>query len=184
MPETAVSKNLVWMDLEMTGLDPEKDRILELATLITDSDLNILAEGPVFHIKQPEALLAGMDEWNTRHHAASGLLDLVRKQGINEREAELATLAFLSEHVEAGKSPLCGNTIGQDRRFLVRYMPELELFLHYRNIDVSSVKELAVRWRPEVASSLVKRNVHRALDDIKESVEELKHYRDHFFRLN
>ena len=184
MPDNAESQNLVWMDLEMTGLDPETDHILEIATLVTDADLNLVAEGPVLYVRQSEDLIASMDEWNTTHHTSSGLIDLVREKGIAERDAEALTLEFIGSYVEAGKSPLCGNSIGQDRRFLVKYMPELEEFLHYRNIDVSTVKELAVRWRPDVASSMVKRNAHRAMDDIKESIEELKHYREHFFNLN
>ena len=183
MPESAESQNLVWMDLEMTGLDPETDRILEVATLVTDADLNLIAEGPVLYVRQSEDLIASMDEWNTSHHTSSGLIDLVREKGISEKEAEARTVEFLGGYIEAGKSPLCGNSIGQDRRFLVKYMPELEGFLHYRNIDVSTIKELAVRWRPDVASSLVKANAHRAMDDIKESIEELKHYREHFFKL-
>ena len=174
---------LVWIDLEMTGLDPEIDRILEIATLVTDADLNIVAEGPLRYVRQSEEVLAGMDEWNTTHHTASGLVDLVRSEGISEREAERQTLDFLKEHVAAGCSPLCGNSIGQDRRFLVRYMPELESFLHYRNVDVSTVKELAKRWRPDVTASMQKQSTHRALDDIKESIEELRHYREHFFRM-
>ncbi len=178
------SHNLIWMDLEMTGLDPKTNRILEIATLITDSSLNLVAEGPVFYIKQSEELLAAMDQWNTDHHTNSGLIEFVRSQGISEKEAELATLEFLAEHTESGKSPLCGNSISHDRRFLAKYMPRLESFLHYRNIDVSSIKELAFRWRPDIASNLVKKNTHRALDDIKESIEELRHYRQHFFRLD
>ncbi len=181
---TEPSQNLVWMDLEMTGLDPEVDRILEVATIVTDSDLNLIAEGPHLYVKQSESLLAGMDEWNTTHHTNSGLLDLVREQGISEREAEEETLAFLRDYIEERKSPLCGNSIGQDRRFLVKYMPELEHYLHYRNLDVSTIKELAVRWRPEVADGVMKNNTHRALDDIKESIEELKHYRAQFFRMD
>lgn len=167
----------------MTGLDPEKERILEIATLVTDSDLNILGEGPVVYVRQSEALIDAMDEWNTEHHTSSGLIDKVREQGVSERDAELQTLEFLRQFVGPGESPLCGNSIGQDRRFLVKYMPELEEFLHYRNLDVSTVKELARRWRPDIAGSLNKRNAHRALDDIKESIEELKHYRELFFRM-
>ena len=184
MSDNTNSRNLVWMDLEMTGLDPEVDRILEVATLVTDSDLNLLAEGPVFAVHQPEELISSMDEWNTEHHTASGLIDRVRADGVSEREAEERTLAFLKDWVDERTSPLCGNSIGQDRRFLVRYMQDLENFLHYRNIDVSTVKELAVRWRPEVAKGVVKKNVHRALDDIIESIEELKYYRANFFRLD
>ena len=178
------NQNLVWMDLEMTGLDPEVDRILEVATLVTDSELNLIAEGPVIYVRQSEELIAGMDEWNTTHHNESGLIDLVREKGISEQEAEGLTLAFLKEHTTARVSPLCGNSIGQDRRFLVKYMSELEDFLHYRNLDVSTIKELAARWRPDIAASHQKKNSHRALDDIQESIEELKHYRTHFFRMS
>ena len=177
------SENLVWMDLEMTGLDPETERILEIATIITDSTLNIIAEGPVIIVKQSDALLGAMDEWNTEHHGASGLVDRVRSEGIAESEAEQLTLDFIAKHVEPGQSPLCGNSIGQDRRFLVKYMPRLEEYLHYRNLDVSTVKELAVRWRPDVADSVVKGSAHRAMDDIKDSIDELRHYRDSFFLL-
>lgn len=183
MSDKSNNRNLVWMDLEMTGLDPESEKILEVATLITDSDLNILAEGPVYYVHQTEELLAGMDEWNTEHHTASGLVDRVRSEGVTEREAELGTLEFIKAWTGERESPLCGNSIGQDRRFLVRYMPELEHFLHYRNIDVSTIKELASRWRPDIANGVVKKGVHRALDDIIESVEELKFYRETFFKL-
>lgn len=175
--------NLIWMDLEMTGLDPETSRILEIATLVTDAQLNLLAEGPQLCIRQSEALLDSMDEWNTRHHGDSGLLDRVRQAGVSEAEAEAATLAFVRQHTGKGASPLCGNSVGQDRRFLVKYMPALEAHLHYRNLDVSTVKELARRWKPQVAASLVKQNTHRALDDIHESLKELKHYRQRFFDL-
>lgn len=183
MAKSTGNENLVWMDLEMTGLDPARDRILEVATLITDSDLNIVAEGPHLYVNQPDELLAGMDEWNTTHHTASGLVDLVRSEGVSEQDAESQTLAFLEAHVPAGGSPLCGNSIAQDRRFLVRYMPDLEAYLHYRNLDVSTIKELAMRWRPDIAASVQKASTHRALDDIKESIEELKHYREKFFIL-
>lgn len=178
------NQNLVWMDLEMTGLDPEVDRILEVATLVTDSELNLIAEGPVIYVRQSDELIAGMDEWNTKHHSESGLIDLVRRKGISEQEAERLTLSFLKEHTTARVSPLCGNSIGQDRRFLVKYMSELEDFLHYRNLDVSTIKELAARWRPDIAASHQKKNAHRALDDIQESIEELKHYRTYFFRMS
>jgi len=184
MDEKVVSQMLVWMDLEMTGLEPEHDRILEVATLVTDSDLNLVAEGPVFYVSQSEALIESMDEWNTTHHTQSGLVNLVRTQGVSEAEAENGTLAFLKEHVAQGSSPLCGNSIGQDRRFLVKYMPALESYLHYRNVDVSTVKELAARWRPDVLAGVKKKGTHRALDDIIESIEELKHYRDHFFKVD
>jgi oligoribonuclease len=168
------------MDLEMTGLDPEVDRIIEIATIITDSKLNLLEEGPVLVIKQEQALLDGMDEWNTTHHTASGLLDRMKAEGVTEEYAETQTLEFIRQFVEAGKAPLCGNSIGQDRRFLVKYMSNLESHLHYRNIDVSTVKELAVRWNAPLVDQLVKKGNHRAIDDIRESIEELKHYRDNF----
>lgn len=177
------SENLVWMDLEMSGLDPEKERILEVATIITDSSLNILAEGPVIYVHQDQAVIDAMDEWNTTHHTASGLVDLVRKEGIPEADAERRTLDFISQYVEEGKAPLCGNSIGQDRRFLVRYMPTLEGYLHYRNIDVSTVKELCARWRPDLLERLSKDGKHRALDDIRESIDELRFYRDNFLNL-
>ena len=175
--------HLVWMDLEMTGLNPEHDRILEIATIITDGDLNTVAEGPVFAVSQPESLLAGVDDWNQTHHGESGLLKRVREASVTEGEAEAATLAFIEEHVGPQAAPLCGNTIWQDRRFLVRYMPTLEAYLHYRLVDVSSIKELARRWRPDVANGLVKKNEHTALADIRESIEELRHYRTHFFKM-
>ena len=176
------SENLVWMDLEMTGLDPDVERILEIATIITDSNLNVIAEGPVIVVKQSEELLASMDSWNTEHHTNSGLIERVRREGIPEDEAEQTTLAFIRRYVPERTAPLCGNSIGQDRRFLVRYMPQLEDYLHYRNLDVSTVKELALRWRPDVANSMKKKSSHRALDDIKESIEELRHYKRTFFQ--
>jgi len=175
---------LVWIDLEMTGLDPEQDSIIEIATIVTTGDLETIAEGPVFAIKQPEALLDGMDEWNSTHHAASGLLDRVRKEGVDIKEAEAMTLRFLENHVEHGKAPLCGNTIWQDRRFLARHMVELENFFHYRLIDVSSIKEIARRWRPEMLNGFTKKNEHLALADIRESIAELQFYREHFFKLD
>jgi len=178
-----LSENLVWMDLEMTGLDPSVERIIEMATIITDSNLNTIAEGPVLAIRQPQALFDAMDDWNQTHHRASGLLDRIAKEGVTEREAEALTLAFLEQHVEAGAAPLCGNTIWQDRRFLTLYMPDLENYLHYRMVDVSSIKELAKRWRPDVASSFSKKNEHTALADIRESIGELQHYREHFFQM-
>jgi len=170
------------MDLEMTGLDPEVDRIIEIATIITDSQLNVLEEGPVLVIRQDQALFDGMDEWNTSHHTASGLLDRIAKHGVSESEAEQATLEFVARFVEPGQAPLCGNSIGQDRRFLVRYMSSLEAHLHYRNVDVSTVKELALRWRPDVAKAVKKQEAHRAVDDIRESIMELRHYRENFFK--
>ncbi len=167
----------------MTGLDPEHDRILEIATIITDSNLNIVAEGPVVVVRQSDALLDGMDEWNTNHNGESGLIDRVKTEGIDEQEAGRLTLEFIQQHVEAFKAPLCGNSIGQDRRFLVKYLPELEAYLHYRNIDVSTIKELAARWRPDILNSLDKKGAHRALDDIRESIDELKVYKASFFNI-
>jgi len=175
--------NLIWIDLEMTGLDTQNDLIIEIATLVTDSQLNILAEGPVLAIHQPEQRMAAMDEWNTRQHGNSGLIERVKNSQIDEAKAERETIAFLSQFVGKGKSPMCGNSICQDRRFLARCMPELESYFHYRNLDVSSVKELVKRWAPEVLNSLQKRGAHLAMDDIKDSVMELQHYRQHFIKL-
>lgn len=172
---------LIWIDLEMTGLKPESDTIIEIATLVTDSSLQLIAEGPVLAIHQNEATLASMDEWNQRQHGGSGLLARVRGSHITLAAAETATLDFLASHVAAGASPMCGNSICQDRRFLARLMPRLEAFFHYRNLDVSTVKELARRWAPQVAESFVKQGSHLALDDIRESVRELQHYRAHLF---
>ena len=174
-----LSDYLIWIDLEMTGLNPAQDRILELATLVTDNQLTIIAEGPTFTIHQNDALLNGMDEWNTKHHNESGLVDRVRQSSISDAQAEQATLDFLSHYLKPGESPLCGNSIHQDRIFLSAYMPKLEKFCHYRNLDVSTVKELARRWRPEL--DFKKKSAHRALDDIKESIAELKFYQEHFF---
>jgi oligoribonuclease len=171
--------NLVWIDLEMTGLNPEKDRIIEIATLITDNQLNILAEGPSIVIHQSNELLSGMDEWNTRQHNSSGLVTRVKESMISERDAEMATLAFIQQYVEERKSPLCGNSVWQDRRFLARYMPALESYLHYRLIDVSTLKELAFRWAPQIYNGFQKDSRHLALDDIRDSVAELKYYREH-----
>ena len=177
-------ENLAWMDLEMTGLDPEQDVIIEIATIVTDKDLNIIAEGPVLAVHQPDVLLDAMDDWNTKTHGNSGLTKRVRESQTNARVAELQTLEFLQQYVKAGASPLCGNSIHQDRRFLVKYMPELEGYMHYRNIDVSTLKELAKRWKPEVVSSFNKKGAHQALDDIKESIAEMVHYRQHFLALD
>jgi oligoribonuclease len=176
-------ENLVWIDLEMTGLDPGRDLIIEIATAVTDKQLNLLAEGPVIAIHQDDAALAAMDEWNTRQHGNSGLTERVRQSRVTEREAELATLAFLQRYAEPGASPMCGNSICQDRRFLARWMPELERFFHYRNLDVSTLKELARRWAPSVADGLRKESRHLALDDVRDSIEELRYYREHLFRL-
>ena len=166
----------------MTGLDPESDVILEMATIITDADLNDVGVGPCVAIRQSESKLAAMDEWNTTHHTASGLLERVRTVGVSPAEAEAVTLAFLERHVERGQAPLCGNTIWQDRRFLARHMPTLEAYLHYRMIDVSSVKELARRWHPDLLNGFTKQNQHLALADIRESIAELAYYRAHFFK--
>lgn len=176
--------NLIWIDLEMTGLDCFNDSIIEIATIVTDANLNTIAEGPVLAIHQSDQVLAGMDEWNTSHHGASGLLDRVRSSRVSAQDAQSQTLAFLKQHVAAGKSPMCGNSICQDRRFLAREMPELEAYFHYRNLDVSTLKELARRWRPDILAGLNKQAAHLALDDIRESIEELRHYRDTFLRMD
>ncbi|PXB85258.1 oligoribonuclease, partial [Pseudomonas aeruginosa] len=164
-------------------LDPDRDVIIEMATIVTDSDLNTLAEGPVIAIHQPEEILAGMDEWNTRQHGQSGLTQRVRESTVSMAEAEAQTLAFLEQWVPKRSSPICGNSICQDRRFLYRHMPRLEGYFHYRNLDVSTLKELAARWAPQVRESFKKGNTHLALDDIRESIAELRHYRDHFIKL-
>lgn len=174
--------HLVWIDLEMTGLDPGRDRILEIATLVTDKELAVVATGPELVIRQSEEVLAKMDAWNVEHHTRSGLIGRVHESMVTEQEAEEVTLAFLRRHVPEKTSPMCGNSICQDRRFLARYMPELEAYFHYRQVDVSTFKELARRWAPEVAQSLHKESAHRALADIEESVAELRHYRTRLFR--
>ncbi len=175
--------NLIWIDLEMTGLDPQRHRIIEIATIVTDKDLNVLAEGPVLAIHQPEAELLAMDEWCTRTHGESGLTRRVRESDVSEAHAEQATLDFLAQYVGEGESPMCGNSIGQDRRFLDRYMPRLEAYFHYRNLDVSTLKELARRWAPQVYAGVQKASRHLALDDIRDSIAELQHYRMHFLKL-
>lgn len=179
----ANDSNLIWIDLEMTGLDPERDRIIEIATLVTDAHLNILAEGPVMAVHQPDAQLALMDDWNVRTHTGSGLVDRVKASPFDDNAAQQKTIEFLREWVPEGKSPICGNSVGQDRRFLFKYMPELEAYFHYRYLDVSTLKELARRWKPEVLSGFKKQNTHQALDDIRESVAELAYYREHFINL-
>ena len=173
-------QNLVWIDLEMTGLDPEKEKIIEIATIITDSNLTIVAEGPNLVINQPKELMDNMDEWNTKQHGNSGLIKSVMESSITEQAAEIETLEFISKYVGNKKSPMCGNTVSHDRRFLSKYMPELENYFHYRHIDVSSVKELIVRWMNQ-AQSYQKNSNHRALDDIKDSINELKHYKKLLF---
>jgi oligoribonuclease len=175
--------NLVWIDMEMTGLDPDKDRIIEVAAVVTDPDLNILAEGPVFAIHQSDALLDGMDAWNKGTHGRSGLIDRVKASTVTESQASAELITFLKNYVPAGKSPMCGNSICQDRRFMVRGMPELEAFFHYRNLDVSTLKELCKRWKPELAAGFKKHQMHTALADIIESIEELRYYREHFIKL-
>lgn len=175
-------ENLIWIDLEMTGLNPDQDRIIEIATVITDKELTVLAEGPVFAIHQTDDVLAAMDEWNTRQHATSGLIERVRTSSVREPEAEQATLKFIRQHVDQGASPICGNSICQDRRFLVKHMPELAAFFHYRNLDVSTLKILAKLWLPEVGERFEKKSVHLALADIHDSIRELRFYREHLFR--
>ena len=173
-------QNLIWVDLEMTGLDPDRDAVIEIATIVTDNELNTLAEGPVIAIHQSAALLDAMDEWNTSHHNSSGLVKRVRESSASEASASADTIAFLEQYVPHGASPMCGNSICQDRRFMARHMPELEAFFHYRNLDVSTLKILMQRWRPELEEGFSKRGAHLALDDIRESIQELRYYRDSF----
>ncbi len=173
-------QNLIWVDLEMTGLDPDNDAVIEIATIVTDSELNTLAEGPVIAIHQSDARLEAMDEWNTSHHTSSGLVKRVRESEETEATATQKTIAFLEQYVPAGASPMCGNSICQDRRFMARHMPELEAYFHYRNLDVSTLKILMQRWRPELESGFSKMGAHLALDDIRESIKELRYYRDTF----
>lgn len=175
--------NLVWLDCEMTGLQPETDRVIEIAVVITSADLSVRVEGPVFAIHQSDELLNGMDAWNKGTHGRSGLIERVKASEISEAEAEKQLIAFLSKYVPKGKVPMCGNSIGQDRRFLVRYMPKLEAYFHYRNVDVSTFKELARRWKPSVVESFKKAQRHTALADVMESIDELAHYRTHFLAL-
>jgi oligoribonuclease len=174
--------NLIWVDMEMTGLNPDSDRIIEVAVVVTDPQLNILAEGPVFAIHQPDEIMDGMDAWNKGTHGRSGLIEKVKNSTVTESEAELALIEFLKKYVPNGKSPMCGNTICQDRRFMARGMPKLEAFFHYRNLDVSTLKELCRRWKPELASGFKKHQKHTALADIIESIEELRYYREHFIK--
>ena len=174
-------QHLIWIDLEMTGLAPDTDRIIEIATIVTNTHLQIVAEGPVFAIHQSKEIMDGMDDWNQHHHGINGLIERVLLSPYDESTAEQLTLQFLSQYCDQRQSPMCGNSICQDRRFLARYMPELEAFFHYRNLDVSSVKELAKRWRPDLMDGLKKEGSHKALDDIRDSIKELQFYREHFF---
>ena len=181
MPQ--VETHLVWLDMEMTGLDPDNDKVLEIALIVTDKDLNLVEEGPVLVVHQPDAVLDGMDSWNKGTHGKSGLIDKVKASTLSEADVEQQVLAFMEKHVPKRTSPMCGNSICQDRRFLARHMPQLEAYFHYRNLDVSTLKELAGRWRPELKDGFKKANSHTALADIMESIEELKYYREHFIRL-
>ena len=175
--------NLIWIDMEMSGLDPDSDKVLEVALIVTDSQLNTVAEGPVLVVHQPDAVLDRMDEWNKSTHAKSGLIERVKAATLDETEVERRLVAFLAEHVPAKISPMCGNSVHQDRRFLARHMPALEAFFLYRNLDVSTLKELARRWKPAIMAGLAKHGKHEALADIRESIEELKYYREHFLKL-
>lgn len=179
---TADKNNLIWLDLEMTGLDTDQDYIIEIATIVTNTNLTVLAEGPVFAIHQSDETLDAMDAWNIDHHTSSGLVERVKLSQVNETEAEEKTIEFLEQYVPAGKSPMCGNSICQDRRFLHRYMPKLEQYFHYRNLDVSTLKILAQHWAPQVNSDLVKESKHLALQDIRDSIEELRYFREHFIK--
>jgi oligoribonuclease len=175
--------NLVWIDMEMTGLDPDTDRVIEVAAIVTDAHLNVLAEGPVFVIHQADEVLDGMDSWNKGTHGRSGLIERVKASTVSESQAEAEMIEFLRRYVPQGKSPMCGNSICQDRRFMARHMPALEAFFHYRNVDVSTLKELCRRWKPELIAGFKKHQLHTALADIRESVEELKYYREHFIKM-
>lgn len=175
---------LVWVDMEMTGLDPEKERVIELAAVVTEPDLTVVAESPVLVVHQSDEILAAMDKWNQSTHGKSGLIEKVKASTLTEAQAQAQMIEFLSQHVPPGKSPLCGNSVSQDRRFMYRYMPELEKFFHYRTIDVSTLKELARRWRPGLLKGFEKRSKHEALADIYESIDELRYYREHFIRLD
>jgi oligoribonuclease len=176
------ANHLIWIDMEMSGLNPDTDKILEVALVVTDSNLNTMAEAPVLIVRQPAALLEAMDDWNKSTHAKTGLIDKVKASNLSEAEVEAQQIAFLSRHVPAKASPMCGNSICQDRRFLARHMPQLEAYFHYRNLDVSTLKELVKRWKPELAAGLTKLGKHEALADIYESIEEMKYYREHFIK--
>ncbi|MEW6678426.1 MAG: oligoribonuclease [Pseudomonadota bacterium] len=182
MPQ--VDTHLVWLDMEMSGLDPDNDKVLEIALIVTDKDLNVVAEGPVLVVHQPDSVLDGMDSWNKGTHGKSGLIDKVKASPLSEADVEQQVLAFMEQHVPKRTSPMCGNSICQDRRFLARHMPQLEAYFHYRNLDVSTLKELAARWRPELKDGFKKANSHTALADIIESIEELKYYREHFIKVS
>lgn len=184
MNETDKSQRLIWIDLEMTGLEPDQHHVIEIATIVTDANLNMLAEGPVIAINQPQRYLDRMDDWNVRTHTGSGLVERIKTSRYDEKAAARETLEFLQQHVTANTSPMCGNSICQDRRFLARHMPELEAFFHYRNLDVSTLKELAKRWNPEVLKGFKKQGTHQALDDIRESILELRHYRENFLTIS
>jgi oligoribonuclease len=177
---TPKKDNLIWLDLEMTGLDTCHDFILEIATVVTDAELNVLAEGPVYAISQPDAILVKMDDWNVKQHTRSGLIERVKSSRVTVEEAQAETLDFVMQYVPPKKSPMCGNSICQDRRFLYRFMPKLEQYFHYRNLDVSTLKELAIRWMPDIVNKVKKESRHRALDDIYDSIKELNYYREHF----
>ncbi|WP_374267605.1 oligoribonuclease [Zoogloea sp.] len=175
--------HLIWLDMEMTGLEPDRDRIIEMAMIVTNSNLDVIAEGPVIAVHQPDAVLDGMDDWNKNTHGRSGLIERVKASAIDEAAAEAIYLEFMKQYVPSRTSPMCGNSIGQDRRFMARYMPTLENYFHYRNLDVSTLKELCRRWRPDVYKGFEKKGVHKALDDILESIAELRYYREHFLKV-
>ena len=178
----ADANNLIWVDMEMSGLNPVTDRVLEVAVVVTDTHLNTLGEGPVMVVRQPESVLEAMDSWNRSAHAKSGLIERVKASPLSEADVEERLVEFLQEYVPPGVSPMCGNSVHQDRRFMVSYLPRLEAFFHYRNLDVSTIKELARRWRPDLMDTMKKESSHKALDDIRESIKELQHYREHFFK--
>ena len=177
------ASNLVWLDMEMTGLDPNRERIIEVAMIVTDNDLNILAQSPILVVHQSDALLGAMDDWNTATHTRTGLIERVKASDLNEQQVEAQLLAFMQQYVPEKTSPMCGNSVHQDRRFMQIYMPKLEAYFHYRNLDVSTLKELAKRWRPEIAKGVVKKGAHQALADIEESIEEMRYYREHFLKI-